>query len=201
MNQHNLLIAMYNYTAGSKGMIPLPPHEYMKPPLDTSRYADEVMFNQLYDAPSGTFVAHGMLEAHMENAEAYFCPGASTAPTLKQHVAAFRSRAASVFSNYFYRLKDEAERGTLEDMGNNSAGDRASALFLDVNQLGPGGFINYNHGGFVINIAHRDGHVEKRRDPNRKVFTIQSEDYAGFPSSFSKIGAKADRMLIEADEP
>lgn len=190
-NQRQLLTAVHQHAVDQQGRIPFGPEESNG---GESNGADDFyivngMTTSLISTKRGDACGAGlMLDDYLSDTpQVLFCPGADQDIAAQAELA--KVGVGSAISSYSYRhgsntvddLLDFRINGaplddniTLDDLGENSDGNRIRALFVDNNFiLAPGSsfydlFHRTNHDRAFVNIAYADGHAEQRNNADQR---------------------------------
>lgn len=192
-NEHSLMQAVHAYAADQRGRIPAGPGDPFPffPPRPWTDFATGWVWigaMQQYGA-HGLLVDHGLSDLHV-----IFCPDDGDAEVEAQ--LANIGTPGDAYGTYGYRHLDETTRCSLDDLGVDSAGLPARALFFDLISDGPTPMMQrMTHDGLWVNLAFTDGHVKRCRNTHG-VLSIKAEAFAAFPVSFIR---RLDELLVTAD--
>jgi len=202
--QRQLALATATYALDHDDMIPRGPDDQpsfiaVSFGMPAAATEDEVASSVIVSMSAGGFYmnAHGLLfPDYLDDPASLFCPGDDTTEP-EEELRKLRAVEGPAFSSYIYRNLDEAPIGRLSDLGRNSEGREAAALFVDSNSvfdLYPDTF-RTNHDNDPANAAFADGHA--RSFPNaQNHFSLTAADYA---LGFFSIEQAYNRVLMSAD--
>ena len=192
--------AVLAYAAEEGGIIPAGPSDpmalpggYTGPPLNT------VASNQIWVGSLSAFNAHGvLLRRHLTNPEAMFCPDDDTSDPVEE-LAKIKAHAADdVYSSYLYRQLDGRDpaatpSGRIDRLGVNAAGDRVSAMVMDMNSLMqiPGVPTRTNHKGRKVSIGFVGGNARLFDNPDQGLTLRHGDEMNVF--------GRLDEILQHAD--
>ncbi len=139
---------------------------------------NEVASNNIWIGLAQAYNAHGaLLEHHLTNEQAMFCPGDDTTDPVEE-LRKIRTRVADdmAFCSYFYRQLDarqplDTPSAKLEDLGLNARGEPVAALVTDANSLLdiPGVPKRTNHKAEKVNIGFAAGHAATFDNADRRL--------------------------------
>jgi prepilin-type N-terminal cleavage/methylation domain-containing protein len=162
------LTAVHLYATENNANIPCGPSfplfKGQGPPTNT------VASNNIWIGPAASYNAHGiLLEKHLPNEQAMFCPDDDTSDPVEELDKIERRVADDMaYCSYFYRQLDARDPAAppsarLESLGENGAGGRASALIMDANSLLEISNVptRTNHNAETVSIGFAAGHTKK----------------------------------------
>jgi len=188
-NLRGMGLATHTYAFDNRNRIPQGPAApafpfYFSPLMVTTQV-------KMQDGSSGTYIGFGLLfPTYMQEGKAIFCPGDDDLGDVAQELIKTYGNF-DVFSSYYYRHGAEQEKNLVDDLGNNSDSQRATALFLDRNYL-PEPDNRSNHGNETVNIVHLDGHVSRASNESGD-FSVPADQNLG--QLLSRLGS----IFVTAD--
>ena len=188
------LRAIHIYASDEAGVLPVGPDTFsvfIQAPLNA------VASNNIWTY-DGMYNAHGvLLEKHLPQAEAFFCPAdESASPEVELRKVRLRA-AESAYCSYVYRQLDGMAEPTnvLEKLGLNTHGNDVRALVMDANSRMqvPGVPLRVNHGGTIVGVGFVDGHANSFNTPNEEM-TVRPQDAVRLLNRLDEILDYADRL-------
>lgn len=205
-NQKQIVLGTAAYATDYDGAIPRGP-DHTLGPLDPSgqgtwaTLASNIVWVPQPFLPDADYNAQGILiEGYIHTYDILFCPGTDTPEAYEGQVELIGSRTDFVLSGYMYRALDETTYDKLDSLGVNSAGERATAMYYDVNRHGPPGMPEAtNHNERIINAAYTDGHVTTF-DNSQQRYSGLTQHYSAWPDA-RPLMTRIDEILIRLDSP
>lgn len=205
-NQKQIVLGTAAYATNHDGAIPRGP-DLSLGPLDPSgegtwaTLASNILWIPQPFLAQADYNAQGILvEGYINTYEILFCPGTDTPEAYDGQAELIGSNTDFALSGYMYRALDETTHDKLEDLGVNGAGERAEALYYDVNRHGPPGMPEAtNHKERIVNVAYTDGRVNTRNNSEQK-FSGLPEHYAAWPDA-RPLMQRIDEIFVQLDSP
>ena len=196
--QRQLATATYAYGTDHAGRIPRGPTEPSPFGVDWSHFPTHTLWigapmPPVAAAPPYTG-AGVLLSGYVTNKQAFYCPGDDTLfPTRELD----RIGSAWVaYSSYAYRSLAETTNDRLSDLGQNTLGESARALFMDIQiDVPTPDFAHSAHGMRYVNVAYLDGHVETLSNQDGRM-TFRATDMTD--AAINAV-ARESRIFVEAD--
>lgn len=203
-NLRQIGVSIIAYASGDNGRIPFGPSVSPLPPMLPGNDGSTAT-NQVWTGPAEPQRQHMALGLLMNRnltfPEMLYCPADdSSDPT--EELAKIRARVMSpVYDSYLYRQLDETDgRGRIENLGynrrrgENTKGDRAVALAMDMNSVATafdGAWYRTNHKARRVNVLYADSAVLNLLNDQNKL-ALRDQDLADMDGRLDEILQAAD---------
>ena len=204
-NLHQIGTAIMSY-AYPAGVIPFGPDVQGIPPMLEANDGSKAT-NQIWTGPQTPATSNMALGLLMSRAFAFpellYCPADDSSDPIVEWAKVRQRRPEPGFCSYFYRQLDETTgRGRIENLGRNSANQKAVALAMDMNSVVTfnSAYYRTNHKAHRVNVLYLDASILSF-DNEKNPFSIRDEDFFAPPPgpNTSALDARRDQILQAAD--
>ncbi len=189
-----LVTAAHAYASDFQGRLPTGPATASPfPPALYSHLASAAIWTGAPDL-AYTGIGASIEKNHLTELDALFCPGEDT--LAQQEQIPLIGTPAPALSSYAYRSLAQTQRPYIDDLGKNSEGRPATALFMDAQSLVPDPtFQHTTHHNQLLSIGYADGHVVTLRNEGN-AWTIVAADV---PSFLANLVPHGEELVRQAD--